>query len=107
MWPQGFDPLNVEPIQGGILHTRFLRLGNDQGHVEAIDTGIVDIEAFTVGAGPHPLFNGIEEVSIVGLSEQEFTTRGDHVSIDIPGLKAEFEKASIHRSDRETVVRLK
>lgn len=107
LWPQGFDPLNVEPIQGGILHTRFLRLGNDQGHVEAIDTGIVDIEAFTVGAGPHPLFNGIEEVSIVGLGEQAFTTRGDHVSIDIPGLKAEFEKAIIHRNGRETVVRLK
>lgn len=107
LWPQGFDPLNVEQVQGGILHTRFLRLGNDQGHVETIDTGDVDIEAFSVGAGPHPLFNGIEEVSIVGLSEHEFTTRGDYVSIQIPGLKAEFAGASIHRSGRETVVQLK
>lgn len=107
LWPQGFDPLNVERLEGGILHTRFLRLGNDQGHVETIDTGEVDIEALTVGAGPHPLFNGIREVSIVGLSEQEFTTRGDNVSIQIPGLKAEFAQASIHRSGRETVVQLK
>lgn len=107
LWPQGFDPLNVERLQGGILHTRFLRLGNDQGHVETIDTGDVDIEAFTVGAGTHPLFNGIREVSIVGLSEQEFTTRGDNVSLQIPGLNAEFAQASIHRSGRETVVQLK
>lgn len=107
LWPNGFDPLNVERLQGGILHTRFLRLGNDQGQVEAIDTGDVDIEAFTVGAGPHPLFNGIKEVSIVGLSEQNITTRGDHVSIETPGLKAEFAQASIHRLGRKTIVQLK
>ena len=105
--PQGFDPLNVERVQGGILHTRFLRLGNDQGYLEVIDTGDVDIEALTVGAGPHPLFDGIEEVTIVGFVEQELTAGDDYIFVQIPGLKVEFRPASIQRNVGETVIQLK
>ena len=57
LWPQSFDPLNVERVQGGFLHKRFLRLGNDSGHLEVMDAGETDIEALTIGVGSHPLFN--------------------------------------------------
>src|SRR5690606_15282135 len=45
LWPQGFDPLNVERVDGGLLHTRFLRLGNDAGELLAIDEEGADVEA--------------------------------------------------------------
>ncbi len=106
LWPQGFDPLNVIRVQGGILHTRFLRLGNERGYLEVIDGGDVDIEALTVGAGPHPLFNGIEEVTIVGLAEQELTAENGHLSVETPGLNAEFDLVSIHREAGVTMVQL-
>lgn len=106
LWPQGFDPLNVERVRGGVIHTRFLRLGNDQGYLEVIDAGDVDIEAFTVGAGLHPLFNGVKEVSIVGLAEHEFTAGDGPLSFRVPGLEVEFAQANISRSSRETVVHL-
>lgn len=107
LWPEGFDPLNVERVQGGILHTRFLRLGNEQGYLEAIDNRDVDIDALTVGAGPHPLFNGIEKVTIVGLAEQELAAEDEHVSVQTPGLNAKFESASIHHEAGLTIVQLK
>lgn len=106
LWPEGFDPLNVERIPGGILHTRFLRLGNDRGHLEAIDSGDVDIEALTVAAGSHPLFNGIKEVTIVGLTEIEMAADHDGLSVQVPGLEAQFEFASIQREAGVTVVQL-
>ncbi len=107
LWPQGFDPLNVEPLEGGLLHTRFLRLGNEQGYLEAIDSGDVDIEAFTVAAGAHPLFNGIEEVTIVGPAEHELTAKDGYLSVQTPGLNAEFESVSIHHEAGVTIVQLK
>lgn len=106
LWPEGFDPLNVENIQGGVLHTRFLRLGNDQGDLEAIDTGDVDIEALTVAAGSHPLFNGIKEVTIAGLPEIEMAAEDGGLSVQVPGFKAEFELASIYREAGATIVQL-
>lgn len=107
LWPQRFDPLNVERIDGGIIHTRFLRLGNDRGYVEVLEVGDLDIEALTVGAGPHPMFNGVKEVSILGLPEYELGAGDGPVSIRIPGLEAEFEGASISRSSRETIIYLR
>jgi hypothetical protein len=107
LWPQGFDPLNVERVQGGILHQRFLRLGNDSGHLEAMDAGETDVEALTIGVGPHPLFNGIRQVLIAGLARPDVTVDDAHVSIRMPGLEANFERASVHRNTGELVVRLK
>lgn len=106
LWPQGFDPLNVERIRGGILHTRFLRLGNNQGHVEVIDSGDVDIEALTVAEGPHPLYNGINEVTIAGFAEIEFAAEGGDLSVQVPGFTAEFELATVYSEAGLTVVQL-
>lgn len=107
LWPQGFDPLNVLRVQGGVIHTRFVRLGNNSGYVESMDDGGVDIEALTVGVGPHPLFNGIEQVSFVGIEKPELMTEDEHVVIRMPGLEAEFERAIISTGTKKIVVQLK
>ena len=106
LWPQGVDPLNVERVQGGVFHMRFLRLGNDSGELEAIDTQEADIEALTEGIGPHPLFNGIQRVVIAGLAKPEVRMDGEHVTVRVSGLTASFERASVHQSPKELVVKL-
>ncbi len=106
LWPKGFDPLNVERVEGGILHARFLRLGNEAGQLEAIDGPGADIEALTVGYGPHPLFNGIREVVITGLPEPRVEPDGSRVTISAPGLTGGFDDATFTRSGEEVVIRL-
>ncbi len=106
LWPQGFDPLNVERVEGGLLHTRFLRAGNDSGQIEAMDGDDVDIEALSEGIGPHPLFNGMDRVVIAGLAKPEIETEGGHVVIRGAGLTATFEKAVASESDTEVLVQL-
>ncbi|HEY3214851.1 MAG TPA: hypothetical protein VGK93_00010 [Candidatus Eisenbacteria bacterium] len=106
LWPQGFDPLNVQVVEGGLLHTRFLRLGNDSGQMEAIDGTGADLEALTEGLGPHPLFNGIRRVVIAGLAKPEVTTRGSRVEIRAPGLAVGFANARMREVGTEVVVQL-
>ncbi|MES1242114.1 MAG: hypothetical protein ABUT39_10880 [Acidobacteriota bacterium] len=103
LWPQGFDPLNVERVDGGLLHTRFLKLGNDDGDLQAIDEAGADIEAFTEGAGPHPLFNGVRRVVVAGLAKPEIATEGGTVTIRGSGFTATFKNAGV-RTDGTTVV---
>jgi hypothetical protein len=61
---QGFDPLNVSRLSAAeLLHTRFLKLGNDRGGIELLGR-----PALTEGrAGQHPLFAGVRRVTIAGL----------------------------------------
>jgi hypothetical protein len=106
LWPQGFDPLNIERVQGGLLHTRFLRLGNDSGELEAMDTPEADIDALTVGVGPHPIFNGVQRVVITRLPKPEVDVEGEHVTLRLPGLAASFERASVQQSSEELLVKI-
>jgi hypothetical protein len=66
MFPQGFDPLNVQRLSDTeILHTRFLRLGNGNGVIEMLAH-----TALTTGKpGEHPLFAGVQRAMIAGLRE--------------------------------------
>jgi len=104
LWPQGFDPLNVERVPGGILHTRFLKLGNEAGSLEALDQSGVDIEALTEGAGAHPLFNGVRRVTITGVAKPETTTAGEGVTVRAPGVTIQLTKATLRLEGTETVV---
>lgn len=106
LWPQGFDPLNVERVEGGILHTRFVRLGNDAGDLEAIDEAGADLEAITEGVGPHPLFNGVRRITIAGLAKPVTTTEGGKVTVRAPGLTAQFKNAGLQVKGTEVLVRL-
>lgn len=107
LWPQGFDPLNIEGVDGGFLHTRFVRLENDAGQLQALDESAADIEALTVGVGPHPLFNGVRQVTIAGLAEPEVEEREGRVTVRAPGFTAEFMDASAEVSGTQVFVRLR
>ena len=108
LWPQGFDPLNTELVDGGVLHTRFLELGNDDGRVRMIDEPSADLTAFTVGAGAHPLFNGVREVHVTAPQRPELTggSGGAPLTIRAAGLVATFPRATAEERGRTIVVRL-
>lgn len=107
LWPQAFDPLNVTRVEGGILHTRYLEVGNDSGSIEMLDADGVDLTALTERAGEHPLFNGIARVTIVDIDEPEVTVEGEHVTLHAAGFRAEFRSANLRREARTVVVSLR
>ncbi|MCB0719879.1 MAG: hypothetical protein KDD65_15640 [Bacteroidetes bacterium] len=107
LWPQGFDPLNVERIEDGVLHTRFLKLGNDSGSLEMLDDGMSHPEAVTVAAGDHPLFNGVREVVVAGLHEPTVETRADSVLVEANGFHAAFAGAEVDRDDWRVTIRIR
>jgi hypothetical protein len=106
LWPQGFDPLNLQLVEGGLLHARFLRLGNDIGTLEAVDGAGADIEAFTVAAGAHPLFNGVSRVTIAVGLRPSIEAGGGRVQLRAPGFTANFNRATARESDSTIFVDL-
>ncbi len=104
LWPQGFDPLNVEVVDGGLLHSRMLKLGNDHGSVTAVDGEGIDLTLLTVAAGEHPLFNGVQRVEILGVAEFEPKQAGDRIELVGSGLQAEFEPARIETTESTVTV---
>ena len=106
LWPQGFDPLNIDRVDGGLVHTRFLKLGNDAGSMIALEEEGVDIEARTEGVGPHPMFNGVAWAEVV-LSIKPAVQRTTGVlRIYGPGFSAEFRDATLIESGRQLLVQL-
>ncbi len=95
LWPKGFDPLNVETVEGGILHRRFLQLGNDSGELRVIDEKEADGETLTVAAGAHPLFNGVNLAAVAGLPRPEITESPGGVQVRGPGIQAAFSNATV------------
>jgi len=103
LFPQGFDPLNVQVVTPGeVLHTRFVKLGNEAGSIQVLGRA-----SLTEGAGAHPLFNGVRRLTVTGLSAApELNARGDTVTISADGISGEFRGAAISREDRRVVVTL-
>jgi hypothetical protein len=102
LWPQGFDPLNVERVGAGrVLHTRYLLLGNAAGRLE-----VLNAEVLTDGAGPHPLFQGVRRVELTGLVKPEVSEAEGEVSVRAPGLTLEFKGSSVTQSGEVITVRL-
>ena len=107
LWPEGFDPLNVERVGAGrVLHARYVRVGNGAGRLEALDAAGADVEALTDGVGPHPLFNGVRRVEVAGLDEPEVRDEGGTVTVRAPGVAATFRGAVLDRRGRTVTVRL-
>lgn len=104
LWPQGFDPLNVQVVAPGeVLHTRFVGLGNAAGAVEVLGDS-----AMTTAAGDHPLFSGLRSVALTGLVAEPVTEmRGDTVVVTAPGVGAWFRGAVVTRRDSMTIVTLR
>lgn len=102
LWPQGFDPLNVSLVCGGVLHTRFLKLGNEHGDLEVMGDTVL-----TEGVGPHPLLSGVLRMTLNGFNEEPpIEIDGDRVSVDLPTLKAEFTGAEVEYDEDRVVIRL-
>ncbi|MEZ4412910.1 MAG: hypothetical protein R2910_08010 [Gemmatimonadales bacterium] len=106
LWPQGFDPLNIDRVDGGLIHTRFLKLGNDAGQMTALDEEDADIESRTAGVGPHPMFNGISWVEIVLPARPIVERTAGAATIRGPGFVAEFKNATVDDSGKEILVQL-
>ncbi|MCF7222929.1 hypothetical protein [Marilutibacter chinensis] len=101
--PQGLDPLNVVPLDARrTLHARFLRLGNDAGHMVAMNAA-----SLTEGAGTHPLFDGVRRVTLTGLAEPQVHQAEDKVTVQAaPGLDLAFDDATVEHEDGVVTVRL-
>lgn len=106
LWPQGFDPLNVERVDGGFLHTRFLKLGNDAGELRLIDEAGADVEGLTEGVGPHPLFNGVMTLTVGGLAQPEASASGNEVTVRAAGFTAHFRGATLTTRERTAYITL-
>lgn len=107
LWPQRFDPINVERLTtGAVLHRRFLKVGNKAGALTMLDEAGADLDAVTEGHGAHPLFNGIDRVEVAGLADPRVEVVGDTVRVITPGLSAEFRGAAVARSGKTVVVRI-
>jgi hypothetical protein len=103
LFPQGFDPLNVQVVTPGeVLHTRFVKLGNDAGSIQVLGRA-----SLTEGAGGHPLFNGVKQLTVTGLSmAPDVSVRADTVTIKADGIVGEFRGAAVQRDDRRVTVTL-
>ncbi len=106
LWPQGFDPLNIDILEDGLLHKRWLRLGNESGQLVAIDVGETDISVLTRRAGEHALFNGVRWVMVVGLSTPDLNTEGGGVKLSAQGLKLHFSDATAQVEGQNITVTL-
>ena len=103
LWPQNFDPLNVERVSTGeILHSRWLKLQGLEAGLEVLDRS-----ALTVGAGAHPLFDGVLEVVATGFQEEPLSrASGDTLYVDGPGFSGWFRGARLERTDETIVIRV-
>lgn len=103
LWPQNFDPLNVRSIGGGeVLHTRWLKVGNSSGTIEVLER-----PSLTEGRGSHPLFNGVNVLTVAGLTQEpEVREDGGTIVLKSEGFKAELKGASWERSGQTITVRL-
>jgi hypothetical protein len=103
LFPQGFDPLNVHLLAPDVvLHTRFLKLGNDGSSIE-----ILGRASLTEAAGAHPLFNGVRTLTVTGLAEEPAVAEGSGtVMITGDGVTAEMRGAVVERSGQTITVRI-
>lgn len=67
LWPQGFDPLNLQVLaDGSLLHTRFLQFGN-----RMVRGGVLGSTCRTWGAGPHPFASGLRQIDLMEVDWKE------------------------------------
>jgi len=101
--PQGFDPMNLHLLGGGeILHTRFLQLSSAAGKLE-----VLGHLALTEAAGSHPLFEGVQQVTVAGLAEEPVVQIGaDRMEITASGVTARFRGGHVEREAQHIRLRL-
>jgi hypothetical protein len=101
LWPQAFDPWNVLVLDDkAVLHTRLLKLGNQQGAIEVLGRS-----ALTEAAGEHPLFNGVGRMVVTGLVAPKVSVAQGKVTLEAEGLKGTFS-GSVERKPDVVRIRL-
>ena len=100
--PKGFDPMNLHPLgPAEVLHTRWLRLGNDANTIEVFG------EVVTAGAGAHPLFTGIARMTALGLTAApQITHDADTVTVTGQGIEATFRHAAVTQTGQTVTITL-
>ena len=68
---EGFDPLNVDAVEGGVLHGRYLKLAGTATRLE-----VLNAQCLTEAHGTHPLFSGIRSATI-NLKERPKIVEGE------------------------------
>lgn len=102
LWPQGFDPWNVQNLgDNNVLHTRWMKVGNASGELEVLDHA-----SLTEGVGPHPLFNGTKRLVVTGLGPVSLSEKDGRVTMEATGIKGAFAGASVTNKGQAVVVRL-
>jgi hypothetical protein len=103
LWPQDFDPLNVRRLGAAdVLHTRHLKLGNDAGAIESFKHHLL-----TTGAGAHPLFNGVRQLTLAGLAREPSVQEAQgKLTLEAEGVKAEFRGARLERAGQTLTINL-
>jgi hypothetical protein len=99
LWPERFDPLQLERVEGGLLHTRWLRLGNESARIEMLADAHTRPEALTEPAGEHPLFQGVRRLEVVVSGEPVLAPDGESLTLRAPGLEARFERARLRQEE--------
>jgi len=102
----GIDPSNALIIDGGVLHTRYIKLRHEKGQIEMLTLLNDGVEAMTEAAGSHPLYSGFTKLIVVGLNNIAVKTDGGSVSVESDGLSAYFEKARVDKSDTHITIYL-
>jgi hypothetical protein len=86
-----------------VLHTRYLRLGNAAGTVEALGH-----PALTEAAGEHPLYTGVRAVTVAGLPEQPVVRIGDDaIEVTAAGVTATFREARVETQPRGVIINVR
>lgn len=102
LWPQGFDPLNVEQVAlGRLLHSRFVKLGNEQGELEVLGK-----LSLSDGAGKHPLFEGVKRLEVVGLEKPKIANEGARTRLEAEGFRLSMTGVQISEHAHIITVRL-
>ena len=102
LWPQGFDPWNVQNLGDNfILHTRWMKVGNHAGELEVLNHA-----SLTEGVGPHPLFNGTKRLVVTELGPVSLSEQGGKILLEAPGVKGSFAGASVTNEGQAVVIRL-
>jgi hypothetical protein len=83
-----------------VLHKRWLKLGNGSGAVEVLGRS-----ASTETAGAHPLFSGVRQLIVTGLTDPKVSQTNGKVTLETSGVKATFS-GSIERELNLVRIRL-
>jgi hypothetical protein len=85
-----------------VLHTRWLTLGNETASLEVLGR-----RSLTRASGPHPLFSGVAQLTMTGLTQEPEVTRvGDKITVRAQGLTADLDGARLLKEGRSLTLEL-